>query len=448
MKCSTKGNGGQEAEQALQGLKDNPIVGQDWEKTQARIGIDLERTARETKALQRKREIRSAKDLLRLILFYAVSDWSLRLSAAWALLSGIGYLSDVALLKRLCNSRVWLGQLVGWVLAQRCSALRQMAGVRVRLLDATCLSHPGSDGTDWRIHVSFDLQQLCMDGIEVTDRHGGETLARFPSRENEIQIADAGYAFAAGMGAVLATGAGLIVRINWRNVAVFDLEGQRFQILPWLRSLTGPCEQPVLFETPQGWVQLRLIAAPLPPEKAEQARRRVRQRYQRKHLPVTQETLLAAGFVLLLTNLPADPWTLRFVLALYRIRWQIELVFKRLKSTLHFDALRAKHPHLAQTYLLAKLLIALMLDQMIQQLAFLQPDWFTAIHRPLNLSRCCVWFFETLRQIIFGSWLTHNLAFFLLLMRRYFCDPPRSRPQQLAWARALFAHLNLSSFTP
>ena len=50
-----------------------------WESFERKLGIDLEGTAKETKAFQRKREISSSKDLLRLILFYVTSDWSLRL---------------------------------------------------------------------------------------------------------------------------------------------------------------------------------------------------------------------------------------------------------------------------------------------------------------------------------------------------------------------------------
>ena len=83
-----------------------------WERLEEEIGLDLEETAKETKAFQRKRGIGSAKDLLRLILFYASSDWSLRLVGAWALLSGIGHLSDVAVLKRVRNSQKWIGTIV------------------------------------------------------------------------------------------------------------------------------------------------------------------------------------------------------------------------------------------------------------------------------------------------------------------------------------------------
>src|SRR5512133_3645265 len=110
MECSTKLANEQELEQALNAIQHYAVVGQDWQQVQNSLGIDLEQTARKTKAIQRVREIRSAADLLRLVLFYAVSDWSLRLCAAWAVLSGIGYLSDVAVLQRLRHSQVWLGQ--------------------------------------------------------------------------------------------------------------------------------------------------------------------------------------------------------------------------------------------------------------------------------------------------------------------------------------------------
>lgn len=135
-----------------------------WERVEERLGIDLEQMARESKALQRKRGIRSGKDLFRLLLFYVSSNWSLRLVGIWALLSGIGYLSDVAVLKRLRNSQKWIGRIVARILETRVTGLKRMAGVRLRVVDATTISIPGSQGIDWRLHLSFDLGNLCLDG--------------------------------------------------------------------------------------------------------------------------------------------------------------------------------------------------------------------------------------------------------------------------------------------
>jgi len=428
-------------------VKQEQQLFQKWEHVQEKLGIDLESTAKETKAIQRKREISSAKDLLRVILFYATSDWSLRLVGAWVLLMGIGYLSDVAILKRLRNSKAWIGKLVFTMMQKRVSALKRLPGVRLRVIDATTISVPGSKGIDWHLHLSFDLGNLCLDGVEITDKYGGESLARFEAQNNEIWVADGAYPFASGMVPVLNGGAGLIVRINWRNVPVRGPDGQRFEIIPWLKTITTLSEKLIWMKTPQGWFQFRLIASPIPPDKLEEARRRTRLRHQRKQRPLNENTLFAAGFVLLLTNLPAETWPGRLILALYRIRWQIELYIKRLKSLLAFDHLRAKDPRVVQTYLLAKLLIALMIDQMTNRVSLQHPDWFDAIDRPVSIYRMTALFHDAFRQIIAGPWVS-SLKQFFPLMQRYLCDSPRARPQQLAWVRAFIQHVSMAGTFP
>jgi hypothetical protein len=422
-------------------------LSQTWESFQRKLELDLEGTAKETKALQRKREVSSAKDLLRLILFYVTSDWSLRLVGMWALLTGIGYLSDVAVLKRLRNSKTWLGRLVVIIMQKRISNLKNLPGVRLRVVDATTISIPGSRSTDWRIHLSFDLGNLCLDRVEITDKHGGESLARFEAQSNEILVADGAYPFASGMAPVLNTGAGLIVRINWRNVPVLGPDGQRFEIIPWLKTVNTLSEKLVWMNLPQGWFQFRLIASPIPPEKLEEVRRRTRLRHQTKQKPLNENTLFAAGFVLLLTNLPSVTWSGTQILALYRMRWQIELCIKRLKSLLNFDLLRAKDPRVAQTYLLGKLLLAFMIEEMTGCVCFQYPDWFDDLKRPVSIYRMTALFHNSFRQIIAGSWVSHLLPF-LPLMRRYLCDAPRARPQQLAWVRAFIQHISMSGNFP
>src|SRR4030095_12363832 len=54
--------------------------------------------------------------------------------------------------------------------------------------------------------------------------------------------------------------------------------------------------------------------------------------------------LLLADWVLLVTTLAATGWPLADVLRLYRARWQVELVFKRMKQLLRLNQLRSTHP--------------------------------------------------------------------------------------------------------
>ena len=50
------------------------------------------------------------------------------------------------------------------------------------------------------------------------------------------------------------------------------------------------------------------------------------------------------------------------MLAPYRLRWQVELAFKRLKSLLGLGELPARRPELARAWLNAKLVLALLVE--------------------------------------------------------------------------------------
>jgi len=413
-----------------------PLVDGDWAQMSARIPADVDALARETKALQRKREVKSGLDLLRLVLAYSVCDWSLRVVGAWATIIGLGHLSDVAVRKRLRNTLPLLGRIIGEWLQKRKQTLAGRA-VRLRLVDASVISEPGSKGTDWRLHVGFDLGAFSMTGIEITDVSGGETLNRHAGEAGEIIVGDRGYAHRKGLGSIFAALAYFVVRVTWQNLPLETAEGDKFNPIEWLRAQSSyPCETLVWVVTPEGRFQARLVAQRLPKDKAEEARRRARKASQKKGYTPSKETLFAAGYVLLITNLPAAEWNTKQVLALYRLRWQVELLFKRLKSILNLDRLRAKDPVLAQVYLLGKLVGALILEDWTADLAAGElAEWFEDTVRPVSPWRWMNLWTGLLRQAIRGPvTLSHVLAA-LPYLARYLCDAPRKRRQQAACAR-------------
>jgi hypothetical protein len=423
------------------------LVGEDWTTILQSLSssVDLETMAKETKALLRKREIKRAADLLRLVLAYAVCDWSLRLVAVWCTVMQIAHLSDVAVLKRLQHGQQRLGHLVGARLGIRQAELAQESEVRLRLMDATVVSRPGSTGTDWVVHLSLNLGHLAVDGVEVTDARSGETLARFPVRENEIRVGDRGYAFARSMGPVLAEGGWLVVRTNWQSLPLQHEAGSKVEMIAFLRTITprqSVVEQQVWLQTPQGRFPLRLIVGALPQEAADVARRRLRKAYRDKGKTPGEHTLFAAGFTLVLTNLPTEQWSAEQVLQVYRIRWQVELHIKRLKSLLHLDHLRAQDPKLAQVYLLGKLLAALLVDHLTHHAQQRCPDWFRSVERPVSVWRLTALFYDAFRDLVRGEVTLVKLFQALPHLRRFLCDSPRRRPQQLAQARSLLERLS------
>lgn len=202
----------------------------DWEHVLGRLPADLEASARTHGALQRVRAVRSAADLLRLVLLYAQADWSLRLVAVWAELLGVASLSHVALLGRLRGTEAWLRYVVTAQVGLARAAGRTAAG-RVRLGDATSIRRPGSRGTDWRVHLTVDLCRQQIDGLEVTDAHGGETLGRYPIEPGDIVVVDAGYSHPRGLAHVQAAHAWSVVRWAWQTLPLRTPRGAAWE--PW-----------------------------------------------------------------------------------------------------------------------------------------------------------------------------------------------------------------------
>lgn len=417
------------------------LVLEGWESVASLLPPDLEESARATGALVRRRGVRRALDLLWMVLLYAWCDLSLRLVGARCALLQVAHLSDVAILNRLRHSVTWLGTLVVQMWQRQQVRLIPLEGVRLRLVDATVVSRPGSRGTDWRVHLSLDLGHLCLDGVEVTSAHGGESLARFPSRPGDIAVVDRGLAFVRSLEPSLQAGGDWVARISWQNLPLEDEEGNRFDLVARLRkAFQDPSPEPqecqVWLPTSGGRYPLRLIAAPLPQEAAERARCRARESAKKKGHTPDQRTLWACGFLLVLTTLRSDQWPASLVLDLYRIRWQVEVLFKRLKGLLHLEGLRAQDPALAQAYLLGKILGVLLLDVLTHLATQEVAAWFTSLDRPVSPWRLTALLWEHLRQRVWGTVSWETLWEQLPRLQRFLCDAPRKRRQQLAYARS------------
>jgi Transposase DDE domain len=409
----------------------------DWGRMLERLAPGWEGRAREHEAFVRRREVKSAGDLLRLVLSAAVQGWSRPLVASWAALLGMGHLSGEAVGKRVRQARAWLGAEVGLLLRLRREVWAGRS-VRVRLVDATTIREPGGGGTEWRAHALVDLQVGALCGLELTDRHGAESLLRQPIEPGEIAVADRAHGRRTDFGQLLARGTDLVVRIGWQNLPLETPEGDRLALADWLEAaVTAPTERAVLVETPTGTHPLRLLAVPLPPAQAAEARRRLRRAAAKKQRTPDRRTSIAAGFVMLVTTLDPRSWSLADVLALYRCRWQIELFFKRLKSVWHLDRLRARDPDAAQAHLLGVILAALLAGQLSATAPIPLDAWLDDPHRPLSRWRWETLWHDAILHAIRGHVTLLSLHRRLLALRRHLCTSPRRRPLQAVAARSL-----------
>lgn len=316
-------------------------------------------------AFTRRREIESPGKLLQLLLTWAVAERSLRETAAMASEAGLADVSDVALMKRFLRAGDWLGQLLASVLQTNIPSGE--LGWRLRLLDATTISRRGSKGTDARLHMGLDLKNNRFDSIEFTDARGGEKLERFTFQPNEITIGDRGYAHRSGMAKVMDAGASFIIRIPWSTFPLEHLDGTPFDLLAALETLpeAEPAEFTVAFRPPKDKPRpCRLIAIRKSEPAASAARQRLLGEAAKRQRTLDLRTLQAASYFFVLTNVSAALLP-QGILNLYRLRWQIEMKFKTLKSVLHLDNVPVRSAELLRVYVLAKLLVALLIDEFL-----------------------------------------------------------------------------------
>ena len=345
----------------------------DWSELRLLLpsGFDVEATARSCRAFVRARGVKDAETLLRLALAYGGCGMSLRECCAWAGATGVAQLSDPALLKRLGNASSWLGDLVAALLMEAGTApVGRWAGHRLRAIDATSICAPGSDRTTWRLHMAYDLATGQVDHLQLTDVHGAESLNRFSFQPGEIEIADRGYARPYDLRPVLDAGAHLIVRTGWKALGFLAADGKPFDLFAVLAG-SGQDED----ESPV-WVHQGKDEQPLPfrlvfrrknPQEAQTAQERLIKDARKRGKKPDPRSLEAARYVLLLTSLPPQTFPAGDVLALYRLRWQIELAFKRFKSLAGLGQFPAKDPDLARAWIYARLITCLLAERIAGQ---------------------------------------------------------------------------------
>ena len=308
------------------------LATQDWDSVLAGLGgaAALERSARDTRAFLRARAIATAVDLLRLILAYCLSDRGLRSTAAWATAIGLANLSNVALLQRLRRCSDWLALLVGEALAA--AAPEGSRGRLIRIIDATTVPKAGAAAKKgnklWRIHSAFDLPGERFGHFELTDQHGGETLDRIPVVKGEIRIADRAYLQPDRIALVLEHGADVLIRAGWRNARWLDAAGELVDLLAEFGKASdrGAIDRPIFIGRKNGKpLALRLVAVKKSRQAAEAARRTARRAAREHGHAISKGTLAAAEWVILVTSLAPEAFATADVLALYRLRWRIDI---------------------------------------------------------------------------------------------------------------------------
>lgn len=346
----------------------------DLENWQVLLGLfppEWRQLGRSTGAVRRLRGFSSLDALLRTLLLHVGCGWSLRETAVQAKLAGIAEVSDVTLLNRLRDAEPWLQQMCQQLWKDNGVSLAPGFGSRpVRLLDATVVREPGKTGSEWRIHYSLRLPTLECDHFDLTSTRGagtGERFGRFSFHAGELVLADAGYCHPAGVAAVVAAKADLCVRLSPCGMPLYDEQGKPFPLLKRLGRLKKAGDfmgWPVWIQSGDARIAGRVCAIRKSQDAIEKAQRRLTLRRQAGKT-VGPTTRRYAQYVLVFTTLPAAEASAEQVLETYRLRWQIELTFKRLKSIAQLGHLPKRDDRSSRAWLYGKLFVALLSQKLV-----------------------------------------------------------------------------------
>lgn len=362
------------------------LLPEEWCILRSWLSDDLALSAQQCGFVRRTTGRVDAEMWLRLILMHVTGGLSLKQTMLRAAELEWCELSHVALFKRLRVAQDWLSVLSEGLIKWQRERLNEShawpEGWNVRLIDATDVQEPGSTGTAWRIHYSLSLPNMVCDHYEITDGKGGEKFGRFHFGKGELAVADRGYSHRAGVAHVIDSGAHALVRWNPASFPLEKADGVADDMLKWLRKLpkTVACERNVQFRHGGRIYPMRLCAIRKGRLATEAARKKARKATKKKGHEIQNETLEYAEYVMVICSADWRSVSLDSALNLYRGRWQVELVFKRLKSLLQAGHVPKESDASARAWMQAKILSALLIERTLWEGEFLSP-WGHSIGR-------------------------------------------------------------------
>ena len=339
---------------------------------------DYEKECYEKKAIRRKRTIKNPLDLLVLLLYYLYDDHSLVDVSQFAILKNIGNISDTALIKRFIQCKDWIKWLLSEMLPNEIIHYKKPAEIepyRVIAVDASDIVQKGAVKKTWHLHYGMDLFSLTCSQFKLTEQSTGESLKNFTFSKGCLVIADRAYGTVKSIGHCLDAGAGFILRIKNKAFNMYDRSGQKIILADWLLTVGEKAAECTVYinGSDKKRTALRLCAIKKTKEEIRAEEKRLKKLESKKQKTYSEETKFTHRYMFVITSLPAEI-SAEEILACYRLRWQAELVFKRLKSLLQLGNIPTKTKESGEVWISGKILLSLLTEKYLGDIDF-SPAW-------------------------------------------------------------------------
>jgi hypothetical protein len=304
---------------------------------------------------------------------YLTSTPSYGKTAALLQVEGNIHLTKNAVYERIAGSEGWLKWLChnivrgSGLLAEKPGWLGDK---RVCLIDASDQAVYGSKKSDYRLHYGVDLFTLDVVEMHLSDIIHGERAGNFECfGAGDVVRGDRAYGTIQGIEYLRGRGSDFVIRLRSGAFTVYRKEGEAVELAEYFEGLEEgeSGEATVYYQTGNEYRPLRICARRKSEEEERQGRERIKKTKQRKGQgEVSERQEVYKRYIVVATSLEGAVSAGR-ITELYRMRWEIEQVFKRLKSLFHYNQIPLKLETTARAWFYGKLLLAALCETVVNK---------------------------------------------------------------------------------
>ena len=329
-------------------LKKSQDINAEVQKLIKNLPKNLDETAKKHGAIIRRRKVSCAVSLFLAIAQYIILELSqTRLAATFA---DTINMTDQAWQKKIVRCEPWLSHLLCEIMPKiplkRKKSSNNPNERTIKLIDASIFQQAGhkngKGGKSLRLHMCYNLTAGKMDSVKLTENTVAESVSHFPTEKGAIYIADSGYGKGKQLSWIVQNKADALFRLSPSQIQlVSDANGKtKIDMNEKLKTTARTLDFNCFIQTEKGkYMPVRIVATRLPEDKALLAKERKKNTARKNQNKIQEKTLIYAEWTILMTSLGSD-YSAEKLFILYRSRWQIELLFKRIKQAAHITKLR------------------------------------------------------------------------------------------------------------
>ncbi len=225
---------------------------------------------------------------------------------------------------------------------------------------------------------------LTCNQFKLTEQSTGESLKNFEIKEKDLIIADRAYGTVTSTGHCLKGGGDFIIRIKNKPFNMYDGQGKKILLSDWLKTLGSEAGEISVYikSSDKKLVPLRICARKKTEEEIAIGEKRLKRLESKRQITYSDDTKFTHQFMFVITSIPASV-SAEKVLEFYRLRWQVELVFKRYKPLPGLGNMPAKTKESSGVWLNGKMFLALLIEKYLGDIDFPPPG--------TSGQRRCVW---------------------------------------------------------